>query len=349
MIKEAIKKAVEGVNLTEAEAEAVMREIMDGQATPAQIAAYITALRMKGETVEEITGSARVMREKATRVRPRDPATVVVDTCGTGGDGANTFNISTCAAFVLAGAGITVAKHGNRSITSRCGSADVMKALGVAIDLPPERVEDCVNEIGIGFLFAPLFHGAMKHAIGPRQEIGIRTIFNILGPMTNPAGAAIQVLGVFDDRLTDLMAQVLMRLGTRHCYVVHGSDGLDEITITGTTHIAEGRAGHVQSYIVGPEDFGLKPGRPQDLAGGDVEVNARIIEAILDGEPGPRRDVVLMNAAPAIVAAGRAKDLKAGVAVAARAIDSGAAHEKLEALRRATQTSPLAPSGRGQG
>ena len=235
MIKEAIAKITEGIHLTEEEAEAVMREIMEGNATSAQIASYLTALRMKGETVEEITGSARVMREKAIRILSEDP--LVVDTCGTGGDRLHTFNISTTTAFVVAGAGIRVAKHGNRSVSSSCGSADVLKALGVRIDVEPVRVEECLNEIGIGFLFAPMFHGAMKHAIGPRQEIGIRTLFNILGPLTNPAGATIQVLGVYASPLADLMAQVLMNLGSQHCFIVHGLDGLDEITITGKTKI----------------------------------------------------------------------------------------------------------------
>src|SRR5205823_1747786 len=225
MMKEAIGKLIDGQGLTEAEAEAAMLEIMDGLATPAQIGSYVTALRMKGETVEEITGSARAMRARATRIRPTDP--LVVDTCGTGGDGAGTFNVSTTVAFVLAGGGLTVAKHGNRAISSACGSADVLQALGIRIDMPPERVEECVNEIGVGFLFAPMFHTAMKHAAAARQEIGIRTIFNLLGPLTNPAGASIQIIGVYDEALTDTLAKVLMNLGSRHCYVVHGLDGLD--------------------------------------------------------------------------------------------------------------------------
>jgi anthranilate phosphoribosyltransferase len=311
-----------------------MREIMEGQATPAQIGAYLTALRMKGETVAEITGSARIMRDKATRVRVTDA--MVVDTCGTGGDRMNTFNISTTTAFVVAGAGITVAKHGNRSVSSSCGSADVLKALGVKIDFPPERAEDCLNEIGIGFLFAPLYHGAMKHAIAPRQEIGIRTLFNILGPLTNPAGASIQVLGAYHPDLTDLMAQVLVNLGSLHCFCVSGQDGLDEITITGKTKICEGKDGVVKCYHIEPQDFGFTPARLRDIQGGTPEQNARIVRDVLAGEKSPRRDIVLMNAAPAIVAAGRAKTLADGARVAAEAIDGGRASEKLEALRTLT-------------
>jgi len=331
MIKEAISKIVESVDLEEAEAEAVMREIMEGKATPSQIAAYITALRMKGETAEEITGSARVMRELSARVRVNDPN--VVDTCGTGGDQMKTFNISTTVAFVLAGAGITVAKHGNRSVSSICGSADVLKGLGVAIDISPERVEHCINEIGIGFLFAPLFHGAMKHAVVPRQETGIRTIFNILGPLTNPARASIQVLGVFAPELTDLMAQVLMNLGSRHCFIVHGLDGLDEVTTTGKSRISEGKGGRVASYTLEPKDFGLANGKIKDLVGGNVETNAAILLSILRGEKGAKRNVVLMNAAPALVAVGQAKTLQEGFQLAGESIDSGRAMDKLEALK----------------
>ena len=330
MIKDAIAKLIDRQHLTEAEAEAVMQEIMEGQATPAQIAAYLTALRMKGETADEITGSARAMRAKAVRIRPRDP--VVVDTCGTGGDGGMTFNVSTTVAFVVAGAGITVAKHGNRAVSSRSGSADVLKALGVRIDLLPEQVEACVNEIGIGFLFAPIFHGAMKHAVGPRQEIGVRTIFNLLGPLTNPAGASIQIVGVYDENLTDLMANVLMRLGVRHCYVVHGMDGLDEITLTDRTRICEGKAGRLTSYVVEPRDFGFQRARPKDLAGGDVEENARIIRDVLSGREGPRQQLVQLNTAPALVACGKAATLQDGVALAQTIIRSGAAMDKLERL-----------------
>ncbi len=330
MIKDAIAKLIERQHLTEAEAEAVMLEIMEGQATPAQIAAYLTALRMKGETVDEITGSARAMRAKAVRIRPADP--LVVDTCGTGGDGGTTFNVSTTVAFVVAGAGITVAKHGNRAVSSRSGSADVLKCLGVRIDLPPEQVEGCVNEIGVGFLFAPVFHGAMKHAVGPRQEIGVRTIFNLLGPLTNPAGATVQIVGVYEESLTDLMASVLMRLGVRHCYVVHGMDGLDEITLTDRTRVCEGKAGRLTSYVVEPRDFGFQRARPKDLAGGDAEENARIIRDVLSGREGPRQQLVQLNAAPALVACGKAATLQDGVALAQTIIRSGAAMDKLERL-----------------
>ncbi len=330
MIKEAIAKITERIDLSETEAEDVMREIMEGAATSAQIASYITALRMKGESLSEICGSARVMREKATKIRVSDPN--VVDTCGTGGDQSHTFNISTTVAFVLAGAGVTVAKHGNRSVSSLCGSADVLKALGVKLDISSERVEACINEIGIGFLFAPLFHGAMKYAAIPRQEIGIRTLFNILGPLTNPASAAVQVMGVFSAGLTDLLSQVLLNLGSRHCFVVHGIDGIDEITITGKSRIAEGKDGRVASYFVEPSDFGFSIAAPADLTGGDPGRNAAILTAILKGEQGPRRDIVLMNAAPALVAVGFSKNLKDAVAQASESIDRGSALEKLFAL-----------------
>lgn len=330
MIKEAISKVVERIDLREVEAEEAMREIMEGAATSAQIASYITALRMKRETVAEITGSARVMREKAFHVQVDDP--LVVDTCGTGGDKLNTFNISTTVSFVIAGAGVTVAKHGNRSVSSVCGSADVLKGVGINIDLPPERVEACINEIGIGFLFAPLFHGAMRHAIGPRREAGIRTIFNILGPLTNPARASIQVLGVFAPELTDLLAQVLVNLGSRHCFIVHGMDGLDEMTITGKSRISEGKEGRVAAYTLEPKDFQVKNGQLKDLIGGNVETNAAILLSILRGEKGPKREVVLMNAAPGLVAVGKAKTLQEGFALAAESIDSGKAMSKLDRL-----------------
>ncbi|MBI5136548.1 MAG: anthranilate phosphoribosyltransferase [Nitrospirae bacterium] len=329
-ITEAIARIIEREDLSASEAAEVMTQIMTGGATPAQIGAYLVALRMKGETVDEIVGSARIMRDMATPVRVNDP--LVVDTCGTGGDKSGTFNISTTVAFVVAGAGVTVAKHGNRSVSSRSGSADVLQALGVNLELAPPKVEDCVNEIGVGFLFAPLFHGAMKHAIGPRREIGVRTLFNVLGPLTNPAGAGMQVLGVYDRALTDILAQVLVKLGSRHCFVVHGSDGLDEITTTGPSFVAEGKGGVVDSYTIRPEDFGITRVGAPAIAGGDAAHNAAITRAILAGEAGPRRDIVLLNAAPALVAAGKAATLTDGIAVAAEAIDSGAAEDKLAAL-----------------
>ncbi|MCY4613507.1 MAG: anthranilate phosphoribosyltransferase [Nitrospira sp.] len=332
MIKDALAKLVDGVNLTEKEANDVMLEIMQGATSESQIAAYLMGLRMKGETVEEITGSVKAMREMAVRIHVGDPQ--VVDTCGTGGDRSNTFNISTATAFVVAGGGITVAKHGNRSVSSRSGSADVLAAMGVKIDLPPERVEACVNDIGIGFLFAPLYHGAMKHCAKPRSEMGVRTLMNIMGPLSNPAGAGIQILGVYDQALTEKLAQVLVRLGTQHCFVFHGKDGLDEITLTDFTYVSEGKAGRISSYHLAPEDFGLTRVNPKDLQGGNPEDNAAIIQEILKGHRGAKRDVVLVNAAPAFVAGGKAKNLKEGYAQAANALDSGAAHEKFQKLVR---------------
>ncbi len=312
-----------------------MHEIMEGKTTASQIAAYVTALRIKGETVDEITGSARAMRAKAMRIHPT--TAVVVDTCGTGGDGAGTFNVSTTVALVLAGGGLTVAKHGNRAVTSRCGSADVLTALGVRVDLPPERVEECINEIGLGFLFAPMFHTAMKHAATVRQEIGIRTIFNLLGPLTNPAGASIQILGVYEESLTDTLAKVLMNLGARHCYVVHGMDGLDEITLTTRTRITEAKGSRITTYFVEPGDFGVERCRLKDLSGGDAEENARITRDILEGREGPRQHLVLVNAAPAFVAAGKAETLQEGVEKARAVIRSGKAMEKLETLIKWTK------------
>lgn len=337
MIKEAIAKLADRVNLTEAESEAVMEEIMTGQATSAQVASYLTALRMKGETVEEITGAAIVMRNKAARIRVNDPD--AIDTCGTGGDRLHTFNISTTAAFVVAGAGITVAKHGNRSVSSMCGSADVLRALGVNIDLKPEKVERCINEAGIGFLFAPLYHPAMKHAVVPRQEIGIRTMFNILGPLTNPAGAARQLIGVYSSHLTDILARVLLNLGAKHCLVVHGSDGLDEITITGETAVSEGRGGEVRTYTIRPSDFGMRAAPIEDIRGGSPEENARIVLQILEGEKGPKRDVVLLNAAAGILVSGRAADFSHAIIEAEKSIVAGAAIAKLESLKRMTNQS----------
>jgi len=334
MIKEAITKLVEKTDLTGVETEAVMEEIMSGLATQAQIASFLTALRIKGETVEEITGAARVMRSKATRINVA--AHNIVDTCGTGGDRSHTFNISTSAAFVVAGAGVTVAKHGNRSVSSACGSADVLKALGVNIDIQPERVEKCVNEIGIGFLFAPVHHPAMRYAIGPRQEIGIRTMFNILGPLTNPAGASCQIIGVYSAHLTETLAHVLLNLGSTHCMVVHGSDGLDEITITGETRVSEGRKGKVRTYQIRPGDYGIKTGTIEDIKGGNADDNAGILMKILQGEMGQRRDIVLLNAAAGIFVGGKASDLNSAIRVAEESIDSGKALAKLEALKRAT-------------
>jgi anthranilate phosphoribosyltransferase len=334
MIKEAIATVVSGKHLTEAEAESVMREIMQGEATDAQIASYITGLRMKGETVAEITGSARVMREKAVHVKLDAP--YQVDTCGTGGDLSHTFNISTTAAFVVAGAGVSVAKHGNRSVSSRSGSADVLQALGVNIEIPSRRVEQCLQEVGIAFLFAPLMHLAMKYAIGPRREIGIRTIFNLLGPLTNPAGVKAQVMGVYSADLTGMLARALGNLGATHAFVVHGMDGLDEITITDRTKVSEFKNGAVKDYFVHPSDFGLPAGKAEDLRGGDAKENAAITVEILKGAKGPRRDIVLLNAAAGLAASGKARDFQDGIKLAAESIDSGAAMKKLEQMKAFT-------------
>jgi anthranilate phosphoribosyltransferase len=330
MIKDAIAKLADRASLTEQEAKSVMLEIMDGAATPAQIAAYLMGLRLKGETVEEIAGSVRAMRAKAVRIAVGDP--LVVDTCGTGGDGAHTFNISTTTAFVVAGAGLTVAKHGNRSVSSKSGSADVLSALGVKIDLSTERVADCIDEVGIAFLFAPLYHGAMKHCAGPRQEMGIRTMLNLLGPLTNPAGATIQVLGVYESQLTSLLGNVLMHLGSQYCFVVHGMDGLDEITLTAKSQISEATGGILSNYLLDPAEFGLALVPAKQLAGGTPQENAAITRDILQGRKGPKRDIVCLNAAPALVAARKATSLQDGFLLAGQAIDSGAAAEKLARL-----------------
>ncbi|MDD4357431.1 MAG: anthranilate phosphoribosyltransferase [Smithellaceae bacterium] len=330
MIKEAIDKAVRRIDLPEAEMMAAMEEIMGGEATPAQIGSFITALRMKGETVEEVTGAARIMRQKATRVNAC--ATTIMDTCGTGGDRLNTFNVSTTTAFVVAAAGITVAKHGNRAVSSGCGSADVLEALGVNISVDQEIVEECIQQIGIGFLFAPKLHGAMKYAIGPRREIGIRTIFNMLGPLTNPAGATAQLLGVYDPKLTEMFADVLKNMGTKRAFVVHGLDGLDEVTITGETRVAELNDGIVRTYNIHPKDYVGSTYPLDDIRGGDPTINAQITKDVLSGKPGACRDVVLMNAALAIVAGEKAADIKEGIKVASDCIDSGRAVKKLQAL-----------------
>ena len=333
MIREAIARVVAGTDLSETEMVGVMQEIMGGEATPAQIGAFMTALRMKGETVDEITGAARVMREKATRVEPRVAGDILVDTCGTGGDASGTFNVSTTAAFVVAGAGVPVAKHGNRSISSTCGSADVLEALGVDLSLAPERIGQCIREVGIGFMFAPALHGAMKHAIGPRREIGIRTIFNILGPLTNPAGANVQVMGVYEPRLVQPLAQVLGRLGAKRALVVCGEGNLDEITVTGETMVAEYAAGKVVSYTMTPEECGIDRATLADIRGGATAAEAaELLRLVLQGVGGPRLDMVLMNAGAAIMAAGSAASLAEGVTVARQTVTSGAALAKLQAL-----------------
>ncbi len=332
MIKEAIGKLIEKKDLTREEMVGVMNEIMTGNATPAQIGGFLTALRLKGETVEEITGAALVMREKVTKIKVKKE--LIVDTCGTGGDLPNTFNISTIAAFVVAGCGLAVAKHGNRAVSSQCGSADLLEGLGVNLDVKVETVEKCIEEIGIGFLFAPLLHGAMKYAIGPRKEMGIRTIFNILGPLTNPASAQVQVLGIYSDKLTQTIAGVLKNLGSKHAFVVHGEDGLDEITTISPTKVSELKEGKVTTYSIKPEDFDIKRAKSNDILGGDVPHNVKIAHDVLEGKKGPQRDIVLLNAAAAIVAGGKAKDLKEGIKLAEEAIDSGKAKEKLELLKK---------------
>jgi anthranilate phosphoribosyltransferase len=312
-----------------------MKEIMEGRATDAQIGSFLTALRIKGETVDEITGAARIMRDKAAKIKAPES---VLDTCGTGGDMSHTFNISTTVALVLAAAGVPVAKHGNKAVSSKSGSADVLEALGIKIDLAPDKVEQCLFETGFGFLFAPLFHPAMKYAIGPRRELGIRTIFNILGPITNPAGAKRQVLGVFAGRLTETLATVLGNLGAEDAMVVHGEDGLDEITITDGTLVSRFVHGKVDNLVFSPEDFGLSRGRREDLIGGDSRENAEITYRILGGESGAKRDIVLINAAAALIVAGRSPDMKTAVALAREAIDSGNALKKLEQIKKVSNS-----------
>lgn len=327
--------------LGELDANRLMSHLMEGHMTPAQIGAFLMSIRMKGETLNEIVGFARAIRARARRM-PNPGETV--DTCGTGGDASGTFNISTTAALVAAGAGARIAKHGNRSVTSKCGSADVLDALGVPLDLPPDRVVPCIDAAGIAFLFAPAFHQAMRHAAVPRRELGLRTVFNMLGPLCNPAGSRHQLMGVFDADLTETMAKALHRLGSKHALVVHGSDGLDEITLTGTTRVTEVRGGWFTTYDLDPREYGFKLCRIEDLAGGDPDDNRRILEEILAGASGPKRDVTLLNAAAVLVAADLATDLRDGLLRASEAIDSGAARRVLDTLasfdRAATAESP---------
>jgi len=333
-LKKAISDVVSRKDLSQAEISSVMEIIMEGEATPAQIGALLMGLRMKGETVDEITGAAKVMREKAIRIHVNlSPKESLVDTCGTGGDGAQTFNVSTTAAFVVAGAGVKVAKHGNRSVSSRSGSADVLEALGVNLALSPEDVARAVETIGMGFMFAPDLHPAMKYAIGPRREIGIRTIFNVLGPLTNPAWANVQLLGIYDPMLTRLLAEVLGRLGSKRAWVVHGEGGLDELSLLGKSYVAQWDKNEVKEFVIRPEDAGFKPCKAEDLKGGDAEENAEILKGILSGKTGPKRDMVLLNVGAAIFLADRAKSLKEGVLLAAESIDSMEAMKKLEALK----------------
>jgi len=330
MIKEAIETVVNGRSLAFEEAAAVMEEIMIGEATPAQFAAFVTALRIKGETVDEIAGLASVMQAKATSVQVTPP---VVDTCGTGGDGFCSFNISTTAAFIVAGTGLKVAKHGNRAMSSQCGSADVLEALGVRIELGAEAVAQCLEKVGIGFMFAPIFHPAMKYAAAPRREIGIRTVFNILGPLTNPAQARFQVIGVPSKELGEKIAFVLHRLGTEHSLVVHGIDGMDEISISRKSLVWDVNQHRVlPPYEVSPDDFGFMKASMTQIKGGTARQNARILRGILSGEVGARRNIVIMNAAAALVAGNQASDLKEGVSIAEKTLDSGKALAKLDEL-----------------
>ncbi|MDT3700064.1 MAG: anthranilate phosphoribosyltransferase [Thermincola sp.] len=335
MFKEAINKVVNGTHLTEEEAVAVMDYIMSGKATDAQIGAFITALRIKGETVDEITGFAKVMREKATRVTTSH--STLIDIVGTGADGSNTFNVSTTVSLMVAAAGVPVAKHGNRSVSSRCGSADVLEALDLNINLTPEQVGACIDNVGIGFLFAPALHGAMKYAIGPRREIGIRTVFNILGPLTNPAGAQHMVVGVYDPNLTEVLAGVLANLGTSTAVVCHGAGGLDEVSNLGPTKISEVKNGKITTYYLDPQKHNFSYSTIDQLRGGTAQENAKITRSILQGEQGPRRDIVLLNTALSLVVAGAAEDVDEGVAKAAAVLDSGAALEKLNELIKYSQ------------
>ncbi|MBT4259476.1 MAG: anthranilate phosphoribosyltransferase [Nitrospina sp.] len=332
-IQNALKKVLDKVDLKEVEMVSIMTQIMEGQVKDSQLGSLLTALRIKGESIEEIAGAAIVMRDKSENINVSRTETIV-DTCGTGGDGANTFNISTAAAFVVAGCGLTVAKHGNKAVSSLSGSADVLRCLGVNIDADKLTVEKCLDEIGIGFLFAPMMHGAMKYAAGVRKELGFRTIFNLLGPLTNPAGANAQVIGIYDSSRLKQIASVLKLLGTRQAFVVNGSDGLDEITLTGTTNVCELVNGQVKEYTLEPENFELTACKAKDISGGTPEENANIIKNILSGEQGPKSDIVLMNASAAICAGGIAENLKVAMHLARQSIDTGSAEKKLNDLRR---------------
>ena len=334
MIRESLKRLIGKIDLSEEEMAALVGEIMSGNATDAQIGAIMAALATKGETFSELAGAARAMRRKATRIQTN--ADVVVDTCGTGGDGSNTFNISTTAAFVVAGCGVTVAKHGNRSVSSKCGSADLLEALGVNLEVGPEGVEEAVGHIGIGFLFAPLFHGAMRHAAKARKELGVRSIFNMLGPLTNPAGANCQLIGVYAPELTEMFAQALQRLGSRRAFVVHGQEGLDEISVCAPTRVSELNNGFIRTYDISPERLLGRTADPMEMAGGTPADNAEITIGILSGEQGPRRDVVVVNAGAALMAAGVAQDFREGIGMAEAAIDQGMALQKLQELVRFT-------------
>jgi len=335
MFTENLQKIVAGTDLSDTQMGEMIGQILSGEITEAQIGAFMGALATKGETFQEVAGAARAMRNKAHRIQAH--TSPVVDTCGTGGDGAKTFNISTTTAFVVAGCGVTVAKHGNRSISSQCGSADVLEALGVKLDTHPEVVEEAVQQIGIGFLFAPLYHSAMRFAAKPRKEVGLRSIFNMLGPLTNPAAANCQLVGVYAPELTEMFAEALRLLGTQRAFVVHGHDGLDEISVCAPTRVSELMDDRVRTYDIYPEQYFVQLADPAAMAGGQPDENADITRRILQGETGPRRDVVLINAAAALVAAGKAPDIKGGIQLAAEAIDAGRATAKLAALVEYTQ------------
>ncbi len=335
MFRDHLTRIIQGKDLSQSDMADMMNTVLTGNATDAQIGAMMAALATKGETFEELAGAAGAMRQNARRIQAT--GSPVVDTCGTGGDGAHTFNISTTTAFVVAGAGVTVAKHGNRSVSSKCGSADVLESLGVKLDTPPEIVEEAIQEVGIGFMFAPLYHSAMKHAIKPRQELGVRSIFNMLGPLTNPASAGCQLLGVFAPQLTEMFAQALKLLGGQSAMVVHGHDGLDEISVCAPTRVSELKDGMVRTYDIDPIPFFGQLAEPEEMAGGDAEENAAITRDILSGQPGAKRNVVLINAGAALLAAGKADDLRGGIDLAAATIDDGNATEKLDALVEYTQ------------
>ena len=335
MIQKAVQALIENKTLAREEAYTTLTEIMSGDATDAQIGAFLAALRIRGESPEVIAGAAQAMREKMTKIK--SPANITVDIFGTGGDGAHTFNISTASALVVAGAGVTVAKHGSYGVSSKCGSANVLDSLGISLTATPDIMEKCLNEVGIAFLFAPALHPAMKHAIGPRKELGVRTLFNILGPICNPASAKYGVIGVFSAELAAELAEALSKLDMKHLFVVHGDDGLDEITTTTTTQMWEVKDGAVTHFVLNPEDYGIPMVGPEKLVGGEPAKNADIIRALFAGDKGPKRDILLLNSAAALVTAGKATDLKEGLALAAKSIDSGGAAAKLNQLATLTQ------------
>lgn len=331
MIEEATKKISQGIDLDKNEMYAAMQEIMTGKIETPQIVAFLTALNKKGETQEELTAAVTVMRRYVTKINARQ--NTILDTCGTGADNKGTFNVSTIVAFVASGCGIAVAKHGNRSVSSCCGSADILEALGVNINMSPHEIEKCLNSVGIAFLFAQSLHPAMKYAMAARKQMGVKTMFNVLGPLSNPAGATYQLIGVYESRWLEILARVLANLATVHALLVHGNDGLDEITTTTSTSISELYKGEIKSYEIRPQDFGLKEAKPEDLKGGSTTDNAKILLDVLNGKPGQKRDIVILNAAAAIYAADKAASIKDGIKLAVESIDSGEALKKLELLK----------------